>query len=656
VVASGGGTYDATTGLVTFPTITNLAVGVTGAVTHTITLTVPDRPFIGASAAANVPTTSNDTNLTNNAATLTLPVTVPTTTQVDLQTTIAANVSSQQAGQPIVLTVTATNSNANGNTTASGLRQRVNLPAGLSSVAVADASSGTAVPVVGAYEATSGLVTFPIVSNVAAGTTLTYTITVSNYSSDPLVATATLNGNFSDPLPANNTRAVSVNIVPVADVATQVNGPATMLPGGLATYQVVSRNNGPSPASAVAQTVQLPTGLSGVMVSGGGTYDAASGLVTFPTIATQAVGLAGQVTNTVAFTFPTTAIVVTGTVTTGTTQAAGTLANNTSALATALANQVPLANTFANRLQSPEGNTATALTLSALSGYDADGAIGAFTITTLPAAAAGVLLLRGALVTANQPINLADVAALTFDPLAPFVGNASFAYTATDNLGAVSAPAVYTIAVGQDNAALYTSTPLKGGANQYQNGDVIANVFDANGGTYNAAAAVTDNGVRTANVSSGSLPIGLELDHTTGRIRVLDRTALVTGSYTVSLTTVDANGGVTTQAVPLRIGEYPLPVVLARFEAQAANTDARLSWTTAQELNNAGFWVERSFDGASFVRLDFVPGAGTTTQVHSYAYVDAGVGRVHFGTVYYRLQQLDLAGPATYSPVRAVTS
>jgi uncharacterized repeat protein (TIGR01451 family) len=56
--------------------------------------------------------------------------------------------------------------------------------------------------------------------------------------------------------------------VPVADVATRVSGPATILPGGLITYDVVTINNGPSPANNVVQTVQLPTGLSGVTVSG----------------------------------------------------------------------------------------------------------------------------------------------------------------------------------------------------------------------------------------------------------------------------------------------------------------------------------------------------------------------------------------------------
>lgn len=654
VVASGGGTYDASTGLITFPTIVNMLAGVTGAVTNTISLTVPDRPLIGLSAAANVPTSTNDTNLTNNAATFTLPLTPLTTDLVDLQTTITSNLSTQQAGQPMVLTVTATNSNANGNTTASDLRQRVNLPAGLSGVAVADASSGTAAPLPGAYDAATGVVTFPAASNVAAGTTFTYTIAVSNYTNDPLVAVATVNGNFSDPLPANNSQAVSVTIVPVADVATRVSGPATAVPGSLGTYVVVSVNNGPSPASAVVQTVQLPTGLSGVTVSGGGSYSSTTGRVSFPTVATQAVGPAGEITNTIAFAFPTTATTLTGSVTTGTTEPAGTLANNTSALTTELANQLPLANAFANRLQAPEGNTAMALALSALGGFDPDGAIESYTIASLPAPAAGTLLLRGTAVAVGQVIGLADQASLRFDPLAPFVGTAAFTYSATDNQGGVSLPATYTIAVGQDNAAAYASTPLKGGVNQYQNGDVIANVFDANGGAYNATAAVADNGIRTASLSSGNLPAGLELDPATGQVRVLDRTLLVAGTYPVDITTVDANGGVTTQAVQLRIGDNPLPVELTRFVATAVGADARLSWSTAQETNNQGFWVERSFDGVGFVPLDFVAGAGTTAQARHYAYTEVGVGRQHPGTAYYRLRQLDLSGKATFSPVRAV--
>ena len=647
VMSSGGGVYDITTGLITFPTITNQAAGVTGAVTNTITIIVPDRPIIGVSAAANVPTATNDTNLANNAATITLPVSPLTTTLVDVQTTLTANLTAQQAGQPIVLTATATNAGS----AAVGVRERVTLPAGLTGVLASD-FNGAALP--GAYDPASGVVTFPVFNNLAGGATLSYAITVSNPGNDPLLATASLNSNLSDPTPANNTARLSVTIVPVADVATVLSGPTAALPGAQATYEVVTLNNGPSPAAAVGQTVQLPTGLGGISVSGGGSYDAASGRVTFPTIATQAVGKAGEVTNTVSFTFPTTATTVVASVTTGTNEA-GATANNTATLATALANQVPLANTTANRLQSPQGNTAGPLALSALNGLDSDGKLTAFTIATLPPAATGVLALNGAPVAAGQLISPADAANLTFDPAVAFVGDAFFTYSTTDNQGAVSAPALFTIAVGADNTSVYTGTPQKGGLNQYQNGDVIANVFDANGGAYTALATVADNGVRTATVSSGVLPAGVELDPLTGQARVFNRTLLVTGTYSVTITTVDVNGGVTSQPVALAIGAFPLPVELVRFEAKAAGDDARLSWATAQELNNAGFRVERSLDGTRFEVLGFVAGAGTSSQAQEYAFVDGGVGRQHPGPVYYRLQQVDRAGQTSYSPVRAVT-
>lgn len=228
LVASGGGVYDITTGLITFPAIAGQAVGVGGAVTNTIILTVPDRPIIGLEAAVNVSSSTNDINLANNAAALIIPVTYSTATQVDLQTTITADRTSQQAGYPVLLTAVATNAGA----TASNMRERVTLPAGLSSVVVTNSDGST---LLGAYDAASGVVTFPLATGQPAGTVLTYRIAVNDPGNDPLVATASVKGNFSDPTPANNNQVVSVSIVPLADVATRVSGPATMLPNGLAT-------------------------------------------------------------------------------------------------------------------------------------------------------------------------------------------------------------------------------------------------------------------------------------------------------------------------------------------------------------------------------------------------------------------------------------
>ena len=331
-------------------------------------------------------------------------------------------------------------------------------------------------------------------------------------------------------------------------------------------------------------------------------------------------------------------------------------ANNTSSVTTTVANQLPVANTVTNRLQTPEGNTAGSLLLSALTAVDADGTVATFTIASLPDAAAGVLQLNGSPVAVGQSISLAEAPTLRFDPVSSFVGNTFFTFTATDNRGGVSAPALFTIPVGQDNASQFVSTSLKGGANQYQNGDVIANASDANSAVYNSLAAVTDNGLRDVALVAGTLPEGVELDPVTGQLRVFDRSRLVAGSYPVTLRTVDANGGVTQQVVPLQIGSAPLPVELTRFTATAAGQNAELRWATASELNNTGFQVERSLDGTRFDVLDFVAGASTSSQARTYAFVDAGAARLAPGQpLYYRLQQVDTNGRRTASPVRALT-
>ncbi|MFC6226060.1 T9SS type A sorting domain-containing protein [Hymenobacter artigasi] len=98
----------------------------------------------------------------------------------------------------------------------------------------------------------------------------------------------------------------------------------------------------------------------------------------------------------------------------------------------------------------------------------------------------------------------------------------------------------------------------------------------------------------------------------------------------------------------------PLPVTLLDFTAQAEGPAAvRLRWATAQELNNAGFTVERSLDARSFAAIASVGGAGTSTGRHDYALLD---GQLPAGAtlLYYRLRQTDLSGTVAFSPVRTV--
>lgn len=97
----------------------------------------------------------------------------------------------------------------------------------------------------------------------------------------------------------------------------------------------------------------------------------------------------------------------------------------------------------------------------------------------------------------------------------------------------------------------------------------------------------------------------------------------------------------------------PLPVTLQAFTAQRqAPATVRLRWHTASEVNSRGFAVQRQAQpGSAFETLTFVSSRGAAQLPASYEFLDAAAPAA---TAYYRLQQLDLDGTATYSPVVAV--
>ncbi len=91
-----------------------------------------------------------------------------------------------------------------------------------------------------------------------------------------------------------------------------------------------------------------------------------------------------------------------------------------------------------------------------------------------------------------------------------------------------------------------------------------------------------------------------------------------------------------------------VPVELASFSASVIQGRIMLEWTTASELNNNGFEIERSVDGSAFVTIGFVEGKGTTTEVNFYSFDDLSP-LTENNTVYYRLKQVDFDGKFSYS-------
>jgi hypothetical protein len=94
-----------------------------------------------------------------------------------------------------------------------------------------------------------------------------------------------------------------------------------------------------------------------------------------------------------------------------------------------------------------------------------------------------------------------------------------------------------------------------------------------------------------------------------------------------------------------------LPVKWIAFNASKENKHIVLKWTTAFELNNKGFEVERSIDGKNFRYVDFVKGNGSSSQLNNYQFTDESTKNA---TVYYRLKQIDMDGKFDYSSIVSI--
>ena len=94
-----------------------------------------------------------------------------------------------------------------------------------------------------------------------------------------------------------------------------------------------------------------------------------------------------------------------------------------------------------------------------------------------------------------------------------------------------------------------------------------------------------------------------------------------------------------------------VPVELTSFTANSNGNTVELNWTTASELNNRGFDIERKTSSdLNWVLLGFKKGKGTTTEAQSYLYLD-DVSAMEKGKVCYRLKQIDFGGTYSYSEI-----
>jgi len=92
----------------------------------------------------------------------------------------------------------------------------------------------------------------------------------------------------------------------------------------------------------------------------------------------------------------------------------------------------------------------------------------------------------------------------------------------------------------------------------------------------------------------------------------------------------------------------PLPIELLSFDGEAVGPENHLHWTTATEVNNQYFVIEKSSDGIIYEDMAQVDGAHNSNSILNYNEVDE---RPH-NVTYYKLRQIDFDGNSeTFGPI-----
>jgi|GEM_PF-6063104 len=178
----------------------------------------------------------------------------------------------------------------------------------------------------------------------------------------------------------------------------------------------------------------------------------------------------------------------------------------------------------------------------------------------------------------------------------------------------------------------------------------------ANSGSYDIYAAKYDasGNVLWAQGAGGTnydVPYSISASPVTGDVYVAGyfmSTALTFGSSTLS--NADVDGFVA--HIQSTCTPDPLPVELLNFSGETGDGCIVLEWSTASEINNNYFSIERSVPESDFKIIGQIAGAGNSAELKKYSFTDRDPLR---GVNYYRLRQTDYDGSSSFSKTIAIT-
>jgi parallel beta-helix repeat protein len=115
-----------------------------------------------------------------------------------------------------------------------------------------------------------------------------------------------------------------------------------------------------------------------------------------------------------------------------------------------------------------------------------------------------------------------------------------------------------------------------------------------------------------------------------------------TTNQTISLSAIDAFSRWTISSKTTQ----PLPVQWLNYSAVCKNNGILVEWSTAAEINNDFFTVEKIIEDR-FKEIAVIDGSGNSNTQKSYSYFDADLKKDN----YYRIKQTDYDNKSEYSPV-----
>lgn len=93
-----------------------------------------------------------------------------------------------------------------------------------------------------------------------------------------------------------------------------------------------------------------------------------------------------------------------------------------------------------------------------------------------------------------------------------------------------------------------------------------------------------------------------------------------------------------------------LPITMSSFNNTCKNGNTLLEWSTASEVNNDYFAIERSDQNFEFYEIGRVNGSGNSNNNNSYSFLDPSFNNK---TTYYRIKQVDFNGEFRYHRIIA---